>query len=77
MGDVTLFRVLIVDDESKIREVIREYAELEGFFVHEAGDGMEALELCKKNDYDIIIMDIMMPNTQNKGHSHCNALCPW
>jgi len=56
-----LFRVLIVDDESKIREVIREYAELEGFFVHEAGDGMEALELCKKNDYDIIIMDIMMP----------------
>lgn len=60
-GDVTLFRILIVDDESKIREVIREYAEFEGFHVTESGDGMEALNLCKEHDYDIIIMDIMMP----------------
>lgn len=56
-----MYRVLIVDDESKIREVIREYAEIEGYHVTEANDGIEALNLCKENDYDIIIMDIMMP----------------
>jgi DNA-binding response OmpR family regulator len=60
-GEIALYKVLIVDDESKIREVIREYAEIEGYHVTEANDGMEALNLCKENDYDIIIMDIMMP----------------
>lgn len=56
-----MFCVLIVDDECKIREVIREYAEFEGFHVTEANNGMEAINLCKNNDFDIIIMDIMMP----------------
>ncbi len=54
-------RILIVDDEPKIRELIREYAEFNGFEVVEAGDGMEAAELAKAHDYDVIIMDIMMP----------------
>lgn len=58
---MALFKVLVVDDESKIREVIREYAEFEGFQVAEAGNGMDALNLCRENDYDVIIMDIMMP----------------
>ncbi|HCX62487.1 response regulator transcription factor [Sedimentibacter sp.] len=56
-----MYKILIVDDESKIREVIREYAEFEGYCVSEANDGMTAVNLCKENDYDIIIMDIMMP----------------
>ncbi len=56
-----MFRILIVDDESKIREVIREYAEFEGFHVTEANDGMEAVRLCKEYDFDIVVMDIMMP----------------
>lgn len=54
-------RLLIVDDEAKIREVIREYAEFSGYAVTEAEDGMAAVNLVKANDYDLIIMDIMMP----------------
>jgi DNA-binding response OmpR family regulator len=54
-------KLLIVDDEQKIREVIREYAEWSGFEVAEAGDGMDAVSLCREGDYDIIIMDVMMP----------------
>ena len=54
-------KMLIVDDEEKIRAVVREYAEFEEFEVTEARDGMEAVALCRENDYDIIIMDVMMP----------------
>lgn len=56
-----MFRILVVDDESKIREVIRTYAEFENHEVDEAVDGIEAVEKCKGNDYDVIVMDIMMP----------------
>jgi len=56
-----MYKLLIVDDEQKIREVIREYAEFNGYEVAEAENGMEAIGLCKLNDYDLIIMDIMMP----------------
>ncbi|MBR2825743.1 MAG: response regulator transcription factor [Solobacterium sp.] len=55
-------KVLIVDDEQKIREMIRKYAEYEGFEVFEAKDGLEAVQLCKDNHYDIVLMDVMMPN---------------
>ena len=54
-------KFLVVDDEQKIREVIKEYAEFNGHDVTEAADGLSAVGLCKLNDYDIIIMDIMMP----------------
>jgi len=47
-------KMLIVDDEEKIRAVVREYAEFEEFEVTEARDGMEAVALCRENDYDII-----------------------
>lgn len=56
-----MFKVLVVDDEEKIREVIREYAEFEGHTVVEAKDGMEAVNLCRTEDFDVIVMDIMMP----------------
>ena len=56
-----MYKILIVDDEAHIREVIREYAEFEGHEVDEACDGMEAVEKAKVNDYDMIIMDVMMP----------------
>ena len=55
-------KILIVDDEQKIREMIRKYAEYEGFEVFEAKDGFEAVQLCKDNQYDIVLMDVMMPN---------------
>lgn len=56
-----MYKILVVDDEEKIREVIREYGEFEGHKIVEAMDGLEAVEICKKEDFDIIIMDIMMP----------------
>lgn len=54
-------RILIVDDEKMIRNVVKEYAEFEGYETAEAEDGMEAVEICRKEDFDIIVMDIMMP----------------
>lgn len=54
-------KILIVDDEEMIREVIKEYAEFEGNEAYEASNGMEAVKMCRENDYDVILMDIMMP----------------
>ena len=65
-------RVLIVDDEAMIREVLREYVEFEGNEAFEAEDGMEAVRLCRENDFDIIIMDIMMPELD--GFSACREI---
>ena len=65
-------RLLIVDDEQNIREVIREYSEFNGHEVTEAADGMSAVGLCKLNDYDLIVMDIMMPKLD--GYSACKEI---
>lgn len=65
-------KILIVDDEVKIRTVVKEYAEFEGYETDEAGDGMEAVEKARKNDYDIIVMDIMMPKLD--GFSACKEI---
>ncbi|HAQ42106.1 MAG TPA: DNA-binding response regulator [Clostridiales bacterium] len=54
-------KILICDDEAGLRAVLKRYAKFEGHDVMEAGDGLEAIELCRKNAFDIIIMDIMMP----------------
>ncbi len=58
-----MYRILVVDDEAKIRLLIRKYAEFEGHQVTEAENGMEAVVLCRKNPdlFDIVIMDVMMP----------------
>jgi len=55
-------RLLICDDEILIRELINDYCVNEGYECDLAEDGNAAVDLCKKNDYDLIIMDIMMPN---------------
>lgn len=65
-------KILIVDDEANIREVIREYSEFKGFNVTEAIDGMDALEKVKNNDFDIIILDIMMPRLD--GFTACKEI---
>ena len=67
-----MYKILVVDDEPKIREVIKEYAEFSGFEVTEAEDGMSAVGLCKLNDYDLIVMDIMMPKLD--GFSACKEI---
>ena len=55
-------KILIVDDEEMIREVLREYVEFEGNEAFEAADGMEAVRLCRENEYDLVLMDVMMPH---------------
>jgi len=53
--------ILIVDDELNIRGLIRKYAIFEGYQVAEAANGLEAVEMCRKARFDLIIMDVMMP----------------
>lgn len=65
-------KILIADDEDKIREVIREYAEFEGYETDEASDGMEAVEKCRTNEYDAVVLDIMMPKLD--GFSACKEI---
>ncbi len=67
-----MYHILIVDDESRIRSIIRKYAEFEGHEVTEASDGMEAVHLCRNGSYDLIIMDIMMPELD--GFSACREI---
>ncbi len=62
----------MVDDEVRIRSIIKKYAEFEGHTVTEAGDGMEAVRLCRVKEFDIIIMDIMMPELD--GFSACREI---
>ena len=67
-----MIKILVVDDEQRIREMIRKYAEYEGFAVDEACDGLEAVEKAMKENYDLIVMDIMMPNLD--GFSACREI---
>lgn len=66
------YNILIVDDEEMIRRLIAKYAVYEGHTVTEAGDGMEAVRLCRENHYDIMIIDIMMPELD--GFSACREI---
>ena len=61
-------KILIVDDEEKIRAVIKEYALFNGYETDEAENGMQAIDKCSKEDYDLIIMDIMMPKQIGRAH---------
>ena len=65
-------KILVVDDEELIRNVIKEYLMMENYTVDEAGDGQEAIEKAKNNDYNLIIMDIMMPKMD--GYQVCKEI---
>lgn len=67
-----MYRILVVEDEKYIREVIREYAEFEGNMIVEAVDGMEALSICRQQEFDVIVMDVMMPRLD--GFSACKEI---
>ncbi|MBE6604654.1 MAG: response regulator transcription factor [Ruminococcaceae bacterium] len=67
-----MYKILVVDDEVRIRSIIRKYAEFEGHTVVEAGDGMEAVRVARSEDFDIIILDIMMPELD--GFSACREI---
>ncbi|MFG6325278.1 MAG: response regulator transcription factor [Lachnospiraceae bacterium] len=64
--------ILVVDDEEKIRIVIKKYAEFEGYNIVEAGDGMEAIDKFKEESFDLVILDVMMPELD--GFSTCREL---
>ncbi|MDD4239545.1 MAG: response regulator transcription factor [Desulfotomaculaceae bacterium] len=65
-------RLLIIDDEERIRDMIKEYISLEGYMVDEASDGIEALALFKQNQYSLVILDVMMPKMD--GWSVCREI---
>ena len=65
-------KILIADDESDIREVVKVYGELNGYVVDEAADGLEALDKVKANTFDLVILDVMMPKLD--GFSTCRKI---
>lgn len=65
-------RILVVDDEELIRNVIKEYLINDSYEVDEADNGLQAIELAKNNDYDLIVMDIMMPKMD--GYQACKEI---
>jgi DNA-binding response OmpR family regulator len=67
-----MYHILVVDDESRIRSIIKKYAEFEGHSVTEAADGMEAVHFCRSAEFDIIVMDIMMPELD--GFTACREI---
>lgn len=67
-----MYNILICDDELMIRKLIKKYAEFEGHKTQEAANGMEAVMLCRQNEFDIVIMDIMMPELD--GFSACREI---
>lgn len=64
--------ILIVDDETLIRNVIKEYSKSEGYSIFEASDGIEAIEMVKNNNIDLVVLDVMMPNLD--GFSACKEI---
>lgn len=67
-----MYNILVVDDEANIRGLIKKYAQFEGHKIYEAADGMSALTMCRQYEFDIIIMDIMMPELD--GFSACREI---
>ncbi len=67
-----MYHILVVDDEVRIRSIIKKYAEFEGHTVTEAAEGMEAVRLTRNAEFDIVIMDIMMPELD--GFSACREI---
>lgn len=65
-------KLLVVDDEARIRELIKKYATFEQYDVTEAENGMQAVELCRQQDFDLMIMDVMMPDLD--GFSACREI---
>jgi len=64
--------ILIVDDEANIRSMIGKYAAFEGYTVEEAAHGLEAIEKCRNKAYDLVVMDVMMPELD--GFSACREI---
>lgn len=71
-GVCCMAKILIVDDKPDIYQLIRRYAEREGYETMEARDGIEAVDFCRQTDFDIIVMDVMMPDMD--GYTACKQI---
>lgn len=67
-----MYKLCIVDDVERIRALIKKYALFEGYEVKEAENGMQAIEMCQREDFDLVVMDIMMPELD--GFSACKKI---
>ncbi|MBU3812681.1 MAG: response regulator transcription factor [Candidatus Niameybacter stercoravium] len=67
-----MYKLCIIDDEEKIRALIKKYALFEGYEVKEAENGMQAIEMCQRENFDLVVMDIMMPELD--GFSACKKI---
>ena len=65
-------KILIADDDDRIREIVRIYLEADGFEVYQAEDGSSAIEMVRKDKLDLIILDLMMPGSD--GWTVCKIL---
>lgn len=65
-------RLLIVDDEANIRQVVCDYAHLNDYEIDEAADGMQAIEMVRTHNYDCVILDVMMPGLD--GFTACKQI---
>lgn len=65
-------KILIADDEQSIREVVKEYGKIHGYEVKEARDGQEAIDMVSREPFDLVILDIMMPNLD--GYTACRQI---
>lgn len=65
-------KILIVDDDERIRDIIKEYSSLEEYAMEEASDGVEALKLFRQHEYALVILDVMMPGVD--GWSVCREI---
>lgn len=65
-------KILVIEDESRIREMIKEYLESEGFVITEAGDGAQGIDKFENSDFDLIVLDIMLPKVD--GWSVCREI---
>lgn len=64
--------ILVIEDDSNIQELIVEFLSAEGYSVESANDGIEGIQAFKKGEFDLVILDVMMPNLD--GHAVCKMI---
>lgn len=66
------YKLLVIEDDNHMREIIHDYFSAKGFLVFEAADGKEALNCLEETEYDIVLLDVMMPHID--GFTVCRAI---
>lgn len=72
MGDEMDYRILVVEDDKDIQELIKEFLKVQNYKVDTADDGVQGISLFQKNTYDLVILDVMLPNLD--GHNVCKMI---